>query len=287
MAKTKTLMEGRRLTGFWVDPATLTLADSGWLESQGLDKSFFLYNETADKEPPDWLTTSVQHVGVKDAIKVHKYGDLFIVADGRKRYKAAMKANEILTNLGETTWEVPVIAYKGDEDELERLMILSNNLREEDSILNKAELACRQLARRPGDYKGTAALFKVTAQTVKNWEALMTCCPTVKKAVGDDKLAATSAMELSELTPQEQRTRLDSLLAEAEAGGKKKVSTRAAKAKAEGRTDHKPSAKLLREIVDCPNTPKDFKAYELWRQGKLSTAEAAEKIKWFALVVSD
>lgn len=59
-----------------------------------------------------------------------------------------------------------------------------------------------------GTPQKAVSVFGVTMATIKNWEALLDCCPEVLEAVEDGRLAAVAAADLSGLDEDAQRAAL-------------------------------------------------------------------------------
>lgn len=276
----KQMIPGIRRDMFSVDPETLTLVDKAWLAANSLDESFHLYDPRAEREPEEALVLNIMAHGVQVPALVTKYGEQVLIVDGRQRWKAAMEANRRFTAEGKVPMTFPVLTKKGTESDLFGILVLTNELRYEDSTLVKAEKACKLLRLRPDDYAYAAVTFGVTERTIKNWEAMMTLTPAVKSAINAGKVPSTAALKLAKLTPTEQREQIAEIVSKAETNGKGKVTVREASTAASGKVDDRPSAKYEAGLLAWAKLPADVKAYLQWKRGEITKAEAVKAADW-------
>lgn len=281
----KQALPGRRLNAFAEEPESLTIVTQQWMTEQGIS-THPLYDERGETDPPEEFIRNVMKYGVLEAVTVVKEGEYVLVADGRQRVRAAQIANERLTEAGGDLMTVPVMLKRGDEDALADIVVVAN-VRRETSILFDARKAVDMLNRKQGDYKAVALAFAVDPRTVKQWEALMSCCKEVKRAVETGKLGIGGAVELSKLTPPQQRTQLAEQIKQA--GGeqsKARISNDTVKAAVNGRVAiSRPTPKVIKTVQSHPDVPPIIKAYEAWRTGQITQAEASQALPWLDNVV--
>jgi hypothetical protein len=279
----KQAMEGSRFNGFFVDPTKMVIV--GLDTEDGPEHP--LYDERVKKAIDPSMVANVKTFGVETPIMVTKKGDQILVVAGRQRVRWARAANEELVKEGVTDLiEVPAVLHKGDDVSLFGKMVTENEAREDDDILTKAEKAKRMLAMKKvagGDVtiEEVANRFGVTDRAIRQWLAILELSPKVKKAVKDGRLTATAASKLQGKSVEEQEADLDELIAEADATGKKKVSTSKVNKKAKG-TGNGPSRKLL--IAMSEVAPHPYCTLLGWILGEMDDStflsECPDLAKW-------
>lgn len=252
----KQAVEGSRFSGFFIDPTKVTVI--GLDTEDGPEHP--LYDERVKKAIDPAMVANVKTFGVETPIMITKKGDQVLVVAGRQRVRWARAANEELVKEGVAELvEVPAVLHKGDDVALFGKMVTENEAREDDDILTKAEKAKRMMAmKKVGGGEVTieevANRFGVTDRAIRQWLAVLELSPKVKKAVKDGRLTATAASKLQGKSVEEQEADLDELISEADATGKKKVSTSQVKKKAKG-TGSGPSRKLLAAMSEVAPHP--------------------------------
>ncbi len=180
----KTALDAKRLNAFSMNPADLTLVT---------DPRDPLYDERVNLPVDEALVRNILLLGVKVAVLVAKSGDLVKVVDGRQRVKAAVEANRRLAAQGYDPIFVKVIIERGDDADLAGVMIATNELRQQDSVMVKAQKAQR-LLNMGRDEETIAKIFGVTEGTIGNWLKLLELEPVVQKAVSAGKVTMTAAL---------------------------------------------------------------------------------------------
>ncbi len=162
------------------------------------DQDHELWDPRVEEGPDPALVDSVLKFGIRRPIVVSQQGDLLLVADGRRRHRAAMEAKRRQVEAGEeVTIRIPCIYSKiraGSE------MILQNEHHKEESILQKARKAQRAMALGQS-LPEVAALFGRDQKTIKNWLAILQAPPEEIKAIEQGEQAASEAL------PQKKRIR--------------------------------------------------------------------------------
>jgi ParB-like chromosome segregation protein Spo0J len=150
---------------------------------------------------------------------------------GRGRVTGAREANKRYKRQGlPFRIRVPVwIKRVGDSHAL-AMLIIENEHRRPDTPLNRARKAQRYI-NLGHDAKEVAALFGVTAATVKDMLALLEATAVVRDAADAGRVTLRNAYKLSRLEPAEQRKKLAELLEKAPRTPGKKRSRNAAKAR--------------------------------------------------------
>lgn len=225
----KTAIDAQRGTTFLLDPEAFVLVT---------DKGHPLYDPRVHDEPDENLVRNIMVYGVIEPVIVRKNGDAVEVVAGRQRVKAAMEANKRLAAQGSAAVvRVPCILRRGTEADLYGVTISENEQRREDTPLSRADKAQRLIAM--GKTEAEAALaFGVSAQTVRNWLALLGLSAPVRRAVEVGEIPATAAGQLAGLSSDEQRERLEQMKAE---GGR--ITVPRAKRAAKG-GDSKPANRM-------------------------------------------
>lgn len=238
------VLDAPRSNMYMVDPEHLVLIT---------DKKDPLYDVRAELPVEENMVLNIMCHGIIQNIVAARRGDSYVVVTGRQRVKAAREANKRLCKEGKEPVRVPMVLGRGDEGIQTGIMISENELRQADSILEKAEKCRRYLAM--GKTEAEAAIvFGVTGQTIKNWMEIISLTPSVKKAVDNGTISATAAAKLSKLAPAEQKEAAEDLIDAAAKSGKKRVTINKAAAKV-GRKRSMRSKKQIAEVARVANEP--------------------------------
>lgn len=222
------LIEGKgvsRTTSFRVPPELLIVVGVDTPHKSFAEHPRFdprVLNVHAGIAADDPRVQNIKEIGVQTAIKVEVEEidgvDQYVVVEGRGRTLKARLANKLLVKEGLPPKTVPVDAYRktASSAKLGTMMgIVLNEHRDNDTLLNQAE-KMQYLLSTGYDVPTVAQLFRVTEPTIGNRLALLKLSAKVQKAVSDGEIAATSALELIDLTHGEQDAKLAQILA---AGG--------------------------------------------------------------------
>lgn len=239
------LIEGaKRFTGFRMDPKDILIAG---LDVGGKDDP--LYDERIKLPLDEAMVESIIAIGVREPVVVVVREGEPIVVDGRRRVLHAREANRRLEKLGEPTRDVAVVAEKGTEQALKIAPLVGehlNNHRVNDGVIMRAKKAERMIAR--GYDKADVALaLGVTQNTISNYLSFGDLCKEAKDAVDAGKISPSAAAKLATLSKDDQKAKLEELLASTPAG-KKVTNARAAKAAGVRQAVGK---KVLTKIVSC------------------------------------
>jgi ParB-like chromosome segregation protein Spo0J len=224
MAKRGQAMEGKRLNAFSVNPDDLVIPG---LDTDDTDDSHPLCNKERNELPLDKdQLRNVMRFGILEPVLVRKNGPRFEVEAGRQRVKYAREANRLLKDMPKEELIanklktepilVPVMAPRRDDDtEALQVMAIENSNRVDDSVMGQARMAKRLIDRGQGE-ADLMVVFGKSRSHVKNLLTLAELDDRVQKAVGGEKLAYTAALELKDLTRDEQWAKAQELIA---AGG--------------------------------------------------------------------
>ena len=179
------------------------------------DKAHVLYDERVHSQPNERMVRSIMHKGVTTAIIIAKDPETgrTCVVDGRQRVINAREANRRLIERGEEPIQVPGVVRKfgGSGADLADVMVLTNELREQDTPLNRAK-KMQRLSELGRDEEAIGLVFGCTVQTVRSTLALLDCTAAVRDAVEAGKVKLSDAVKLGRLGPEEQRAKVADLV---------------------------------------------------------------------------
>jgi ParB family chromosome partitioning protein len=206
-----------------------------------------LWDERIHLPLEESMVMNIMTFGVKETVTLRKGSKGYEVVNGRRRVLHAREANKRLKKTGEPRVRVPATVESGDEMHMEKLTISLNEIRRDDDTLTKAEKCMRLLHRNGGDYKDAALVFGVSVAAIKNWAKVAELTPKVKKAVAAGEISASAAAELHGLDKDDQIAKLDKLVGNAKASGRKKTTV----SKVKKETGHRVtvSKRVLLKIV--------------------------------------
>jgi len=227
----KSTFNFKRANMFRADPSELVIV--GLDTDDGPEHP--LYDERINLDLEETMVANIGYHGVLKPIIVRKGADgQAFVVDGRQRVRHARAANKELVAQGAKPILVPIVVERGDDARMLGISISTNEHRQNDGILVKANKAVR-LQSMGYDVPEIAREFGVSASTIKNWWSLLEAHPAVVRAVEDGTISPTVGYKLAKLNTEDQRNALDELLAEAKQNGGKVTVTKA-KARASGQT---------------------------------------------------
>ncbi|MCO1358846.1 hypothetical protein L0Y97_07965 [Burkholderia multivorans] len=236
------------------DPDALTLIT---------DPTHPLFDRRALLPYDEALVRNIRHRGVLKAILIHKDPETgaVIVVDGRRRVIAAREANRRQRDEGCAPILVPALPKRGKHAELAGMMVATNQHREEDTPINRAE-KMQRLRDLGYDDEQIAAEFRVEPQTVAASLRLLDCTAAVRDALEADQIRVSHALKLAKLPPEQQREKVKAVIAAAE-GKEGHARARAQKAALTG--DAAPRMRTRKQIV---------------AELENATGERAEALRW-------
>lgn len=214
--KTKNSIDAPTKKIFLVDPVDLVLI--GHDTKDGPDHP--LYDPRVRLAPDDKFILDIMYRGVKQAVHVRKNGKFLEVVEGRQRVRAAREANNILLKQGKEPVRIKAEIEKGSDGDLYGVMISLNEHRKDDNPIVKAE-KLRKYMDMGYTEDDAAVAFGVTTRSIKNWKKLLDLDPVVKKAVETEQISASAAAALADLSRDEQKTQLKTLLSQAATTGRR------------------------------------------------------------------
>ncbi|KVO95538.1 hypothetical protein WL21_32570 [Burkholderia ubonensis] len=190
------------------DPDALTLIT---------DPAHPLFDRRALLPYDEALVRNIRHRGVLETILVHKDPETgeVVVVDGRRRVIAAREANRRLRDEGLAPVMVPALPKRGKPADLAGMMVATNEHREHDSPINRAEKMQRM--RDLGyDDEQIAAEFRIEPPTVAASLRLLDCTSAVRDALEADQITVSHALKLAKLSPDDQREKVKAVIAAAD-----------------------------------------------------------------------
>jgi len=208
-----------------------------------------LEDERARWELNDALVRNIMVYGIQQPVLVRQEAGITFVVDGRQRVKAAREAAKRQSAAGEFEVKVPCIEVQADDNRVVGIMVSTNELRADDSVMGKARKASRLLDM-TGDEEEVSLAFGRHVRTIRNWLKLLKMAPEVHEAIEAGKISANAALEgLAGKSRDEQVAALDQILTglaspAAGGGGEDDAPTKApTKARSDGGEKNHPGVK--------------------------------------------
>lgn len=228
------------------------------------DKDHPLFDERAFEQPTEEYILNVMAHGVIQPIAIRKNpetGEKEVVY-GRKRTRALIEANRRSVAAGEPIKFIQAKIVRGTPQQLAAMVIIENEIRTDDTPLNRANKAQRLMDQYGMAEDQVSVVFGCTTNTVKAMLALLGCTAAVRNAVDSGKVNVSLALKLAKLEPEEQRTKLAEVI---EAGA--------------GATGHAKSKKM-REAAGVGPKPRGKKDLELMLKRVVKGGDAHKALKW-------
>jgi len=154
-----------------------------------------LYDPRAELPIRDSDVRNVARHGVIEPIVGRRRGDKVVVLDGRQRVRWAREVNRELRARGSELIKVPVVIRVTEDDgEFLELATSANEVRIDDSPLARARKAHR-LAKLGRPLGAIALAFGVSKAAVQSWWRLLELAPEVQRAVAEERIRATDAVQ--------------------------------------------------------------------------------------------
>ncbi|WP_175904178.1 hypothetical protein [Burkholderia seminalis] len=172
-----------KVTALAMDPNDLELV---------VDPSHPLYDRRVHQEPNPKTVLNYRAIGVRKPVLFYKDPETGknLVIDGRTRVINARELNRQLIAAGEPPITIPAIPQKVINDGVKSfsaVMVSTNEIRKEDSPINRAEKMARMLD--VGHTEETVAtMFGVEVPTVRQQLKLLDCTAAVRDALEADQI---------------------------------------------------------------------------------------------------
>lgn len=190
-----------------MDPDKLTLVT---------DPKHPLYDRRVHQAPNPKTVRNYRAQGVLEPVLFYKDPETGenLVIDGRRRVINARELNRQLIEAGEEPITIPAIpkrVMRDSDKSFVGMMVSTNEIREEDSPINRAEKMARMLD--VGHTEDAIAVaFGVEVPTVRSALKLLDCCMAVRDAVEAEQITVSHALKLAKLSPDEQRAKVQALI---------------------------------------------------------------------------
>lgn len=208
------------------------------------------YDEESNKNPlleADVVFTYEN--GILQQVLGRRDGNKVVIVAGRGRTRQLREANKRRKADGLPMWYLPVRIVKGDARKMLVLKHGENSHRREQSPFSRAQQAYELSQQFPEDQAAT--IMGLGLVQFRSILKLLDLGPAVKKAVMEDKLKPTAAIEFAALSETEQTTKLEEILSTAAVNGSKPT-TRDVKAKvreANGKAPLETPATRIKKVV--------------------------------------
>lgn len=223
------------------------------------DQNHPLYDPREKLDLDEAMVRNIMAIGVINPITIAKDGEgRPMVVAGRRRVMHAREANRRLVEAGSEPRTIPAIPRResGNNTLLFAVSISENEHRLDDTPIGRARKAARLLDMGASE-DDAATIFGVTAQTIRNWMALLDTSAPVQKAVEKGEISASTAVTLGKLeTAAEQTAALEELKKAAPPKPKADAKPRKQRTKRAKKTDppkepkaKKPSARQAEAVV--------------------------------------
>jgi len=196
------------------------------------DVASAIYDERVKMEVDERLVLSIMVRGVIVPIVVRKNPETgkTEVVDGRQRTKACREANKRLKKEGRDSVRIPAVVKRSDAAESLALMVTTNDLRTDDTPLNRARKAARYLDL-GGTEEDACVMLGISKASLKNMLSLLDAPAVVRRAVESGAVTTSDGYKLAKLEPEEAAKKVAELKEHAPRTPGKKRSSNAKKAR--------------------------------------------------------
>ena len=175
-----------------------------------------LYDPRVEDPVREELVESIRYKGVAIPILVWKdpeTGDTLVV-DGRGRTKACREANKRLEKSGQPPRSSTDSVVKGGLQNAVAMMVMANEGRKDPTTSGRIKMA-QKLVEHGYTEDQVAIVLHCSKSTVANYLAVGGATAAVRNAVESGKIALSDGFKLAKKEPDEQRSMLTKLIAEA------------------------------------------------------------------------
>lgn len=169
------------------------------------------------------MANNMRVYGTIEAVKVRKAGkypeghpnageDIIEVVEGRQRTRSCRRAVELAKKAGEVAPMLKIEFQRADDVTAVGAMISANEQRRDDLPSVKARKAARILALGHSE-QDVANMFGVTTTAVRQWTKFTELSKKVKKAVDNNQISFSAAIQFHGLAADDQNEKLSELIA--------------------------------------------------------------------------
>lgn len=230
------------------------------------DPTHPLYDERIHLPLDEAMVLNIMEYGVLQPIMVWKDPEtgLTCVVAGRQRVRHTLEANKRLLVEGKEPLQVPGAVKRGSAIRMAGFRDSENEIRQADTPLGRARKMSGHLDR-GHDENDLAVMFGCSVKTVRETLTLLECTQAVQQAVESGSITATTARQLADLSPDEQREKVEQLQ---QAGEGEKGHTKARKQRQVMGSDT-PRMKTRKQITTAlKSATGDYAAALLWVLGE-------------------
>jgi ParB family chromosome partitioning protein len=242
-------LDGTRLNAFAMDPNDLVVV--GHDTQDGPEHP--LYDERVKLPLDEAMVLNIQALGVIESVTVRKNGPVPEVVAGRRRVLHAREASKRNVAKGESAILVPTRVLRAEDSHAFAIAIAENELRRGDDPITRARKAAR-LMRMGMAEKDLSIVFGITTQQVRNLLSVLDLDPKVQKAIEAEKLPFTAAIQLTDLTREDQVAKMQAMLESGAVGvveaRRQRQARNAGKDGAEGTRGKRPGTAVIRKIAE-------------------------------------
>lgn len=265
MSRRKTAIDEQRSTTFMVDPQKPLIIGYDTDHRKGEHP---LWQERALEEVDEALAQNIADNGFRSVVLVRVDGSEYEVVAGRRRIKAARRANEIRAERGEAPLKAEVKVIRGNDLAMVGVMISENANRKDVAPIQMAEDLQKFLDMGASEAQTATAAGKTVAQ-LRSFLRLLDLHERVKDAVRNTTLSTSAAIRLAELGRDDQLTELQKITSGA-AGATTADVTAAVRAKKEGSEVLKaPGKRLIAKLLESEEG-----------RAALSAADGVQVVRW-------
>lgn len=176
------------------------------------DPTHPLYDERIHLPLDEAMVLNIMEYGVLQPIMVWKDPEtgLTCVVAGRQRVRHTLEANKRLLAEGKEPLQVPGAVKRGSAIRMAGFRDSENEIRQADTPLGRARKMSGHLDR-GHDENDLALMFGCSVKTVRETLTLLECTQAVQQAVESGAITATIARQLADLSPDEQREKVQQL----------------------------------------------------------------------------
>jgi ParB family chromosome partitioning protein len=264
--KRKTAIDEQRSTTFMVDPTKPLIIGLDTKHKRGEHP---LWQERALEPVDEALALNIANNGFRSVVLVRLDGTNYEVVAGRRRVKAARRANEIRAARGEQPLKIELKVVRGNDLAMVGIMISENANRKDVAPIQMAE-DLQKFLDMGADEETTANAAGKTVVQLRAFLRLLDLDETVKEAVRNGQLSQSAAIRLAELGREEQVQEM-AKIASGESGSTAADVAAKVRAKKEGSEDvlKAPGKRLINKLLESA-------------EGKavLSSADGVQVVRW-------
>lgn len=240
-------------------------------------KDCLFYDPRIEDPADEAMVADLLENGCRELLKARKEGEtadgkpILVIVDGRRRYKAGLRANELLAKQGKEELRLKVQMVRGTDAEMFELMVQSNLGRKDDGPVRSA-LKMQRYEKMGKSKKEIALLFQCSLGTVDNRLALLELHEDVQAKVESGEISEMVARGLTSVERGKQAETAQEMVTNGmhKGNGAERAVAAAKNGKKIPKKDPKKNGKKMRSRAFLESW-----ATELGKKGGLSATAAA------------